>query len=120
MPQNNLVCHVNLARGFRGGERQTGLLMQGLAQHDLKQRLIARRGEALAGHVADLAGLDLRQSGASPLSVLRHSSGAALLHVHEGRSVHAANLCHIVRKTPYVITRRVDNAIKRNAATRLA
>ncbi|MDP7028476.1 MAG: glycosyltransferase family 1 protein, partial [Candidatus Marinimicrobia bacterium] len=33
------ICHVNLADGFRGGERQTFLLMEELASRGYKQHL---------------------------------------------------------------------------------
>lgn len=113
---SGLICHVNLARGFRGGERQTELLVLELSKRNVRQRLVARRGEPLAAHCAGVPGLDVRESAGSPLAVLRHAGGASVVHVHEGRSVHLASLRHNLLRTPYVITRRVDNPIRKNRA----
>jgi glycosyltransferase involved in cell wall biosynthesis len=105
-----LIAHVNTARGYRGGERQTELLIQGLAGRGVRQALIARRGSALMQRVRAL-GVDVREVGGGPLSVAVASGGAALLHVHEGRSVYGAYVRSLMSGTPYVITRRVDNPI---------
>ena len=36
------ITHVNLARGFRGGERQTELLIRALASQGVIQQLVCR------------------------------------------------------------------------------
>jgi len=104
------IVHVNIARGYRGGERQTELLIAGLASRNVSQALVARRGGPLARRVAGL-GIEVRQVGGSLWSVAAATRGAALVHVHEGRSVYAAYLRWLLSRTPYVITRRVDNPI---------
>jgi glycosyltransferase involved in cell wall biosynthesis len=104
------IAHVNTARNYRGGERQTELLIRGLATRDVRQILIARRGGPLAPRVRAL-GIEVREVSGGPVSVLVAARGAALLHVHEGRSVYAAYLRSLFTRTPYVITRRVDNPI---------
>ena len=106
------IVHVNTARGYRGGERQTELLIRGLASRDFQQALVTRRGAPLAARVRSL-GIDVRE-------VSRRASGrslaprrdASLIHVHEGRSVYAAYLRSLLSGTPYVITRRVNNPIR--------
>jgi len=104
------IVHVNTARGFRGGERQTELLISGLASRNVQQALVARRGGVLAERIATL-GIEVRQVGGGVWSVARATRDAALVHVHEGRSVYAAHLRWLLSRTPYVITRRVDNPI---------
>jgi len=108
-----LIAHVNTARGYRGGERQTELLIQGLASRNVRQVLIARRGGALVERVRGLP-IELRQVSGGPLAVAFASGGVALLHLHEGRSVYGAYLRSLGSGTPYVITRRVDNPIGRH------
>lgn len=105
------IVHVNTARGYRGGERQTELLIRGLASRGVRQALVARRSGPLAGRIRDL-GVEVREVGSSLVSVARAAADASLIHVHEGRSVYAAYLRSLLSGTPYVITRRVNNPIR--------
>jgi glycosyltransferase involved in cell wall biosynthesis len=105
------VVHVNTARGYRGGERQTELLIRGLASCNVQQALVARRGGPLAAKIRSL-GLEVREVAGNVLSVARVTRDASLIHVHEGRSVYAAYLRSLLSGTPYVITRRVNNPIR--------
>ncbi len=116
----DLIGHLNLARGFRGGERQTELLVEGLAQWGLHQRLIVRANQPLASRVRSLAGVQVSEQSGSLLQAARACRGCTLVHVHDGRSVHAASLAHALYGVPYVITRRVDNPIRANWLTRRA
>lgn len=110
------ICHVNLARGFSGGEQQTLNLLRGLAEQGIDQLLVCYRGGELASRAAALA---------IPLLEVnhfvrghRHDSGADLVHAHCGRSVYWAALAYALRGTPYLITRRVDNPLHQTALTR--
>jgi glycosyltransferase involved in cell wall biosynthesis len=105
------IVHVNTARGYRGGERQTELLIRGLASRNVQQALVARRGGLLARRIRDL-GVEVREVAGGLLSVTRATRAASLIHVHEGRSVYAAYLRSLLSGTPYVITRRVNNPIR--------
>jgi glycosyltransferase involved in cell wall biosynthesis len=105
------VVHVNTARGYRGGERQTELLIRGLASCNVQQALVARRGGPLAARIRSL-GIDVREVSGNFLSVARVTRDASLIHVHEGRGVYAAYLRSLLSGTPYVITRRVNNPIR--------
>jgi glycosyltransferase involved in cell wall biosynthesis len=105
------IAHVNVARGYRGGERQTELLIREFAARGLDQVLVARRGDALAGRFGDLD-LDIREVSGHFSSVMAETRGIDLIHVHEGRSVYSACLQHLLFGTPYIATRRVDNPIK--------
>lgn len=102
------LCHINLARGFRGGERQTELLIQALAEQGVPQKLIARRGEPLASRARGIAGLDVHEVGRPLAGGLRHCRHAALLQVHEAKAGHLACQASSLFGLPYVITRRVD------------
>lgn len=107
------IVHVNTARGYRGGERQTELLIRGLASRGLSQALVARRHSPLAARLRDVD-VDIREVTGGPLSVARATADASLVHVHEGRSVYAAFLRSLLSGTPYVITRRVNNPIRQH------
>ncbi|MEL6869980.1 MAG: glycosyltransferase family 4 protein [Pseudomonadota bacterium] len=111
MPTNSdnlndaLIAHVNLARGFRGGERQTELLIRELAVRGIRQRLVARAGGSLIVRLADLDTLERVPVGGI-WSGQRALRGAQLAHAHEGRCIQATYLARKLRGTPYVITRR--------------
>lgn len=109
------ITHVNFARGFRGGERQTHNLIEGLATQGVSQVLICRNKSELARRVAAL-GVPVRHV-AHPL--LGHVSPPAsdLIHVHEARGAYWAFLEHKLRGTPYVITRRIPNPVSTSSTT---
>lgn len=101
------VCHVNLSRGFRGGERQTELLVRGLAERGWRQQVVARRGEALAARLDGLPGVALFAVAGHALAAARATRGAAIVHAHEGRAIQAAWLRHRLSGTPFLVTRRI-------------
>jgi glycosyltransferase involved in cell wall biosynthesis len=105
------IAHVNVARGYRGGERQTELLIRELASADVRQTLVARRGEPLAERFEDVD-VELRVISGNPLAVAMATRGADLVHVHEGRSVYGAYLRSLISSTPYIVTRRINNPIR--------
>ncbi len=112
------LAHLNLARGFRGGERQTELLIRGLADLGWTQRLVARRGEPLAARCRDVPGLEIVEAGAGVAGAFVALRGAGLVHSHEGRGVQAAWLNRLFRGAPFVITRRVQKGPRRSMLNR--
>jgi len=112
------VAHINLARGYRGGERQTQLLIEGLAGRGRRQRLVARRGEALADHCRSVDGLDTVEVAGNVIAGAFALRDCDLVHVHEGRATQAAYLNAILRGTPYLITRRVQKGPRHTASNR--
>lgn len=104
------IAHVNVARHYRGGERQTELLMGELRERGVEQWLVARRGSPLARR-AGSSGIDVRAVSGHLPGVVRATAGVDLVHVHEGRSIYAAWLRNRLSGTPYVATRRVNNPI---------
>lgn len=106
------LCHINLARNFGGGERQTELLVRALAEHGWRQRLVVREGNALATRCADVPKLDIREVASNPIAAALATRGTTLVHAHDARAVYAAWLANLLAAKPYVITRRVVNAQK--------
>lgn len=115
-----MLTHLNLARGYRGGERQTELLVRGLADLGWTQRLVARRDEPLAERCRDVPRLDIRTTAAGVPGAFLALRGASLVHSHEGRGVQAAWLNQRLRGVPYVITRRVQNGPRHTRFNRVA
>src|SRR5882672_7006661 len=85
------VAHVNVARGYSGGERQTELLIRALQGSGVGQILVARRDAPLTSRLRD-ADVEVRMVSGGPLGVARAVKGSDLVHVHEGRSVYGAYL----------------------------
>jgi glycosyltransferase involved in cell wall biosynthesis len=105
------IAHVNVAKGYRGGERQTELLIRALQGSGIEQVLVARRSAPLTGRLGDTP-IEVRPVSGGSISVARATADADLVHVHEGRSVYGAYLRSLLSGTPYVITRRVNNPIR--------
>lgn len=111
------LCHINLAHTFRGGERQTELLIRGLASYLPAQRAIVRADRPLAARLQDVPGVDVRAV-RGRMGAVGAAAGSALLHAHETGGAQAAFLRNLISGTPYLITRRVDNVPKSEAFTR--
>ncbi|MEL7187616.1 MAG: glycosyltransferase family 4 protein [Pseudomonadota bacterium] len=101
------VCHLNLAAEFRGGERQTELLIRALAKHGLQQRLVIKRGNSLKDRCADVADLDIREVAPNPIAAGMAVHGSKVAHAHDGRTVYSVLYSNLAYRIPYVITRRV-------------
>jgi glycosyltransferase involved in cell wall biosynthesis len=112
------IAHVNLARGFRGGERQTQILMEGLSGAGIVQKLVARRGEPLVDRCAHVRGLEIVSVSNNVLSAVSALDHTDLVHIHEGRAVQAGYLNRLLRGVPYLVTRRVQKGPRHNPATR--
>ncbi len=110
------IAHVNFARGFRGGERQTLNLIEGLAELGIEQSLVCRDGSELQRRISP------SKCAASVVAhpLLGHISPppADVIHVHEARGAYWAAIEHAVRDTPYIITRRIPNPISKSYITR--
>lgn len=111
------VCHVNLARGFRGGERQTELLIRALAAEGVPQRVVTRRGQPLGPRLDDVPGL-VRREAARPFVRAVPFLRGCLVHAHEAKAAHLAHWARYLAGAPYLITRRVDNVPGAGRATR--
>jgi len=112
-----LLGHINLAHTFRGGERQTELLIRGLAAHLPRQRAVVRADRPLAERLAGIPGVTVCEV-RGRLAAARAARGCTLLHAHETGGAQAALVRHLLSGTPYVITRRVDKRPKSDPFTR--
>lgn len=108
------IIHANLAKGFRGGERQTVLLIEALGElyPTVSQTLVCRPDSPMREELAEVA--SVRIVSAKHQLWGHHVTGNAdIVHAHEAKAVHWAWLHRTLYKTPYIITRRVDTPIKR-------
>lgn len=113
-----LLHHINLARVYRGGERQTEILIRGLSDYLPRQRLIARRGTPLHTRLENTVGIEVVPADGRR-EAFAATAGASLMHAHETRAAQVSCLRHLLSGTPYLITRRVDNRPRPDPLTRL-
>ncbi len=114
------LIHINFAKSFRGGERQTLLLVQELSKKGYQQSVLTRKQAPLAQKIIELNlhGVDVIEISKPYFLSLSKIKHAHLVHAHETQGAQFAFLGSLVFKIPFLITRRVDNAIKRNFFTK--
>ena len=108
------ICHINLANGFRGGERQTFLLMEELASRGYKQGLIAKSNSDLASNSKFIEDLKVIESSLNGFDCRTFFKEAPLLHLHESRVFAAMWSYAIAPERKHIITRRVERPPKSN------
>ncbi|WP_345969859.1 glycosyltransferase family 4 protein [Sulfurimonas sp. HSL1-6] len=113
-----LIAHANFAKGFRGGERQTQLLIETLSQRGYRQRLLVRKGSELGRRCRGIENLSVIEIGKPYALHLVHLKGTAVLHAHETKAAQFALFGKWLLSVPYIVTRRVDHAITNNAFNR--
>ena len=109
------IGHVNLAKGYRGGERQTEVLIEYLSKIEgveIKQTLFCR-SEVLAENLSGLRNVKvIHVSGRFSGHFGRHNID--MLHAHDAKGVHWAYIHKLLYQTPYIITRRVPQDVGEN------
>jgi glycosyltransferase involved in cell wall biosynthesis len=114
------ICHVNLAKGFRGGERQTQLLIEALARLDVEQCLVARYDSPLHDKLAEIPNFTsfrVRKPYMAYLSSVEQYQ-PDLLHAHDAKAAQWSLLNYLLRRTPYLMTRRISRTSKNRMFTR--
>lgn len=110
------VLQANLARGFRGGERQTLLLAEALTDLGVDSRLLLARGSGIPRHLKKpLRHTVTRRN--LPTNTVRD---CALVHAQEAKAATWAWWNHLRTGTPYLITRHMPFAPGRGFVTRAA
>ena len=113
------ICHMNFNKGFRGSGRQTEILIRALAERGFAQRVALRARSALAGRLAGIDRLEVVELGKPFFAHPGVCKGVRLVHAHTGQAAQLAAVGHLLHRTPYIITRRVDNPIRNDLINRL-
>lgn len=114
----NTLIHVNLARGYRGGERQTELLIKALSQQGFSQVFVGKKNQPLLEKCAAYENVKV-----VPIRTFlqgHYKKLGELVHVHEAKAVYWAWLHRKLWRTPYLITRRVPYRVGSRWITRRA
>tara|TARA_B100000131_G_C18027077_1_gene576848 strand:+ start:48 stop:1094 length:1047 start_codon:yes stop_codon:yes gene_type:complete len=112
--EGSLLCHVNLANGFRGGERQTLLLVKALAEEGFKQKLIVRKNSELSERSQSISGIDVLEANMFAFDIFLEPSQKTLFHFHDSRSFLIVYLNGLLKSMNYIYTRRVQRIPKDN------
>lgn len=112
------ILHVASGREWRGGQRQTWLLVRELQALGAEQILVTQRGSELARR-AKTAGVPVREVswtiGIDPRAWWwvrdEVGRGPAILHAHDGHAVTIAHWAATVT-TPWIATRRNSTALR--------
>ncbi|BDR14799.1 glycosyltransferase family 4 protein [Vibrio sp. STUT-A11] len=114
------ICHVNLASGYHGGENQTLQLIKQQVKLGYDLTVVANPKSPFADAVRQLdvkLVLATHFTKAHAKSITQH---CALVHVHEGRAIYWALIQHMLYGTSYIVTRRIDNTLKKKWLANLA
>lgn len=118
-----VITHINLSRGFRGGERQTVLLIQGLSKFNIEQRIICRKTSPLIFQLESIPNLSIQTVSDRPearfLTLFKLDRKSNLIQVHETLAGQVAIFQHSFFHVPYVLTRRVDHRIRNNVFNKM-
>lgn len=107
-----IVTHVNLAKGFRGGERQTALLIEQLSKNkSMTQKLVCRKDSPLRESLSGVQQLSFVDANYAFLGHCK-SRRSDVIHAHDAKAVHWAWLHNRIYKTPYLLTRRIDKPVR--------
>ena len=113
-----IITHANFSKGFRGGERQTLLLIQELSNKGYTQRVVTRVNSELADKLEGIKNLTIHRL-AKPYAIhISQVKDSSVIHAHEAKAAQFAYFANMFYKIPYIITRRVDNKIKNNIFNR--
>ncbi len=112
--KSKIITHLNFAKGFRGGERQTLLLITELSRRGYRQKVITRKNSELANRLEGIANLEIIKINKPYVFNLKVIKDSLILHAHETKAAQFAYFANIIYDIPYIITRRVDNPIKKN------
>ncbi|WP_027697997.1 glycosyltransferase family 4 protein [Vibrio litoralis] len=114
------ICHVNLASGFSGGERQTLQLIKQQVREGYQLTVVMNPKSDLVGEVRKLGCKIVLASHFTKAHSKSITQNCALIHVHEGRAIYWALIQHLLHGIPYIVTRRIDNPLKDKWLSKIA
>lgn len=103
------LVHLDLERGWRGGQRQLELLLTALAREGVRSTVIARRGEDAAARYARIPGTRVLEA-RGRIGALRLARGVAGPRIYHAHTAATTPLAVLARRAGDVAlaTRRLD------------
>ncbi|MGR5340814.1 glycosyltransferase family 4 protein [Vibrio astriarenae] len=114
------ICHVNLASAYHGGENQTFELIKQQHNDGLTLTVVAKPNSPFANKVTQLGIRVTPVSNVLQGHFRMIPNDCDIVHVHQGRAIYWALIHKFISKTPYIITRRIDNKLKKKWLANIA
>lgn len=114
------ICHVNLASGFSGGERQTLQLIKQQIKEGYNLTVVANPKSPFVDEIRKLSCKLVLASHFTKQHSKTITEGCIAVHVHEGRAIYWALIQSLLFAIPYIVTRRIDNPLKDKWLSNLA
>ncbi|WP_394242646.1 glycosyltransferase family 4 protein [Vibrio astriarenae] len=114
------ICHVNLASGYHGGENQTLQLIQHQVKLGYELTVVANPKSPFFDAMKQLNVTLIQASHFTKAHARSITQDCSLVHVHEGRAIYWALIQSLLYDVPYIVTRRIDNKLKKKWLANLA
>ena len=114
------ICHVNLATGFSGGERQTLQLIKQQLREGYKLTVVANPKSPFTEEIRRLNCKLVLTTHFLKQHKQSITENCTAIHVHEGRAIYWALIQSKRFNVPYIVTRRIDNSLKNKWLSKLA
>ncbi|MDA9557617.1 glycosyltransferase family 4 protein [Vibrio sp.] len=114
------ICHVNLASSYHGGENQTLTLLKQQLTMGYELVVVAKLGSPFYRSAEELGCTMIEAKNALQSHGSAITKGCALIHVHQGRAIYWALVQHLLHGVPYIVTRRIDNPLKKKWLANIA
>ncbi|GAA5645556.1 glycosyltransferase family 4 protein [Vibrio proteolyticus] len=114
------ICHVNLASGYHGGENQTLQLIKQQIEMGYQLTVVANPKSPFADAIRQLDCQLVLAKNYFQAHARSVTDGCSLIHVHEGRAIYWALLQNVLHGVPYIVTRRIDNKMKKKWLANMA
>ncbi len=110
------IFHINLAKCFRGGEKQTLLLIKELEKtKQFEQFCVVRKNpEFISKLNKECKNVKIIQISKPYVFHIFKLQKADILHAHEVKGIQLSFFANLLFKIPYILTRRVNFNIKNN------
>ena len=101
---SKVITHINFAKGFRGGERQTLLLIKELSKRGYIQKVLTRKESELAKRLEGIENLEIIKINKPYIFNVKAIKDSSILHAHETKAAQFAYFAHIIYDIPYIVT----------------
>ncbi len=113
------IAHINLAKSFRGGEKQTKILIEELNRFGYEQTIFIRIGNYKFKKELDkLNNLKIIELKKPFFINIKKLKDFDLIHGHEAKAYQLSYINYIFNKVPYIITKRVAFKPKKDFFTK--